>query len=333
MKKKMINSARVEGVLYQHNLELKLSGPNSKKPGTEFISGTIDIATNNALTNIVPVHFTYVVATTASGKSNATFETLKNIIDKKIGCYTDPDVVDKAARVRVDTSIGLNEFYSDRSGEEELVSVKRLEGGFVHVATSISENENQRNTFEVDIVIVGARDKEAVEDDSGNITSPAKVILDGRIFNFRNDMLPVTFSVVNEKAMEYFRNLEASPKNPVFTKIKGLIVSEQGVRYIKEESAFGEDSVKEIPTSNKDYVVTWAALDPYEFNLEETITFEDLKTMAQARENTLAELKQRRDDYKAAQANSNNALANTATAKPKTAATTPATPTDADYKF
>ena len=42
MKKRMINTTRIEGVLYQHSLELKVSGPNSKKPGTEFISGNID---------------------------------------------------------------------------------------------------------------------------------------------------------------------------------------------------------------------------------------------------------------------------------------------------
>ena len=318
MKKRLINGTRIEGVLYQHSLELKVSGPNSKKPGTEFISGAIEVATNNAMTNIVPVHFTYVTATTKQGKENATFTTLKNIIDKKIGCYTDPEVGDKAAKVRVDSTIGLNEFYSDRNGAEELVSVKRCEGGFVHVTTSINENENQRNTFEVDVVIVGARDRDAVEDDAGNVTSPAKVIIDGRIFNFRGDMLPVTFSVVNEKAMDYFRGLEASPKNPVFTKIKGQIISEQGVRLIREESAFGDDSVREVPTSNKDYVVTWAAVEPYEFGLEETITFDDLKAAAQARENTLAELKQRREEYKASQGNAIGA----ANAAPKAAATT-----------
>lgn len=303
MKAKLLNSARIEGILYQHNLELKVSGPNSKKPGTEFISGTIDIATNDKKTNIVPIHFTYVTAVTASGKENATFETLKNIINKKIGCYTDPDVGDNAAKIRVDSAIGLNEFYSDRSGAEELVSVKRNEGGFVHVVQSISENENQRSTFEADIVIVGVREKEAVEDDNGNVTSPAKAIIDGRIFDFRKSMLPVTFSAINPKAIDYFVGLEASPKNPVFTKVRGQIVSEQITRYIHEESAFGEDSVREVQSSNKDYVVTWAASEPYEFGLEETITFDDLKTAAQARENTLAELKQRRDEYKASQGN------------------------------
>ena len=33
MKARLLNSTRIEGVLYQHNLELKVSGPNSKKPG------------------------------------------------------------------------------------------------------------------------------------------------------------------------------------------------------------------------------------------------------------------------------------------------------------
>ena len=324
MKARLLNSTRIEGILYQHNLELKVSGPNSKKPGTEFISGTIDIATNDKKTNIVPVHFTYVTAVTASGKENATFTTLKNIIDGKIGCYTNPEVGDNAAKLRVDSAIGLNEFYSDRSGAEELVSVKRNEGGFVHVAQSISENENQRSTFEADVVIVGVREREAVEDDSGNVTSPAKAIIDGRIFNFRKEMLPVTFSAINPKAIDYFVGLEASPKNPVFTKVRGQIVSEQITRYIHEESAFGEDSVREVQSSNKDYVVTWAASEPYEFGLEETITFADLKTAAQARENTLAELKQRRDEYKASQG---NAIGNTSTRG------TMAAPRDEEYNF
>ncbi len=303
MKRKFVNATRIEGILYQHSLELKVSGPNSKKPGTEFIAGTIEIATNDKKTNIVPVHFTYVTALTSNGKENATFGTLKNIIDGKIGCYTDPNVGENAAKVRVDSAIGLNEFYSDRSGAEELVSVKRNEGGFVHITQSISENENQRSTFEADIVIVNVREKDPVEDSAGNQIAPAKAIIDGRIFNFRNEMLPVELSVINPKAIAYFTGLEASPKNPVFTKVKGQIVSEQITRYIREESAFGEDSVREVQSSNKDYVVTWAALDPYEFGLEETITFDDLRTAMQNRENMLAELKSRRDEWKASQGN------------------------------
>jgi len=307
MKAKLINNVRIEGLLYQHDLKLREAGPHSKNPGVKFISGTIEVATDNAITNIIPVHFTYVVPLTSKGTENATYNTLKGIIDGKFGCYTNPDVTTNAAKVRVDTAIGLNEFYSDRSGTEELISVKRCEGGFVHVVQSISENENQRNTFDVDIVIVGVKEKEAVENDSGEIISPEKAIIEGRIFNFRKDMLPVTFSAINPQAIDYFMGLGASLKEPVFTKIKGQIISQQGVRYIKEESAFGDCSVREVPTSNKDYVVTWAAPAPYEFDLEDTMTFEDLKAAAQARENTLAELKRRREEYKASQGSSSRA--------------------------
>ena len=34
--RKVVNRTHVEGYLYQHTLELKESGPNSKNPGTKF---------------------------------------------------------------------------------------------------------------------------------------------------------------------------------------------------------------------------------------------------------------------------------------------------------
>ena len=50
---KMKNETHIEGYLYEHNLEKKLSGPKSKNPGTEFISGSISIATDEACLNVV----------------------------------------------------------------------------------------------------------------------------------------------------------------------------------------------------------------------------------------------------------------------------------------
>ena len=52
MKATMINKSHIEGVLYEHALELRVSGPTSKNPGTEFIMGTVSIATDDACTNI-----------------------------------------------------------------------------------------------------------------------------------------------------------------------------------------------------------------------------------------------------------------------------------------
>lgn len=128
MSKKMKNEAHVEGYVYEHKLEMKESGPNSKNPGTEFISGTLSVATDDEMLNVVQVHFTYVTAVTAKGKANNTFNVLQSIIDNKIGSVMEHGK-ENAGKVRIDTAIGLNEWY-DKDGN--LVSVRRNEGGFVH---------------------------------------------------------------------------------------------------------------------------------------------------------------------------------------------------------
>jgi hypothetical protein len=292
--KKLINATHVEGLIYNHTLEEKVSGPNSKTPGTKFISGTIEVATDNELINIVPVHYTYVTATTSTGKDNPTYTTLANIINGTFKTIMS-DGADKATRIRIDSAIGLNEFYSDRNGTEELVSVKRNEGGFAHTNGNFTDDETLRNTFDVDIVITGVRHIDA---DSEKGTDE-KVILKGAIFDFRNSLLPVEFSVTNPAAMNYFEGLDASNKNPVFTRIRGRQVSETITRQITEEGAFGEPSVREVKSSRKDFVVTWAKAEPYDWDDESTITVSEFKKAIADREIALAALKQRNDEYKA----------------------------------
>lgn len=292
--KKMTNKTRVEGYLYQHTLELKESGPNSKNPGTQFISGNVDIATDNAMTNIVSVHYTYTTATTGSGKTNSTFNVLKDIIDGKL-CSVMGHGADKAAMISIDSAIGLNEFYSDRNGKEELVSAKRNEGGFAVVRTSVNEDETKRNTFDVDMIITGTRLVEA--DAEKNL--PEKMIIKGAIFDFRNSLLPVEFSVLNPNGISYFESLGASQSNPVFTRLQGRLVSEVVTRKVTEEGAWGEPIVKEYSSSRKDYVITWAAPEPYAWDDESTITATELKKAMADREVYLAGVKSRQDEYKA----------------------------------
>lgn len=298
--KKCINTTHVEGLLYEHKLEVKESGPNSKNPGTKFISGTIDIATDDAGINIVPVHFTYVTEKTSKGSTNATYTTLMNIIDKKFGTVM-ANGKDNAVKLRIDSALALNEFYTDRDGKEELVSAKRNEGGFVHVADSLAEDENTRNTFTCDILITGVTVKEA--DAEKNL--PEKAIIKGAIFDFRGSLLPVEFSAINPKAIAYFESLEASSKNPTFTKVWGRQVSETIVRTITEESAFGENSVREVKNTRKDFVITGASKDPYAWDDEGTITANELAEAIANRETYLATMKQRQDEYKASQAGGN----------------------------
>ena len=291
---KVRNKTRIDGRLYQHSLELKESGPNSKTPGTKFITGNVEIATDNDITNIVTVHYTYVTATTSTGKSNATFNVLKDIIDGKLGSVM-ANGADNAAVITIDSAIGLNEFFSDRNGKEELVSAKRNEGGFAVVKSAADEDETKRNTFDVDMIITGTRMIEA--DPEKDL--PEKMILRGAIFDFRNSLLPIELSVVNPRAISYFESLEITQRNPVFTRLQGRQVSEVVTREVVEESAFGDPVVKKFASTRKDWVVTWAASEPYAWDDESTITAAELTKAMSDRETYLATLKQRQDEYKA----------------------------------
>ena len=302
--KSMINRTHIEGLIYEHDLQMRESGPNSKNPGTQFIMGNVQIATDDAMTNIVPVHFTYVTATTSKGNPNATFTILSQIIDGTLGSVM-ANGADSAAKVRIDSAIGLNEFYSDRNGQEELVSVKRNEGGFVHTIAALVEDESSRNTFEADILITNVRTIDA--DEERNL--PEKAIIKGAIFDFRKALMPVEFSAINPNAISYFEGLGASSKEPVFTRVKGRQVSETITRKITEESAFGEASVREVTSNRKDWVINWAQSDPYVWDDESTITAAELTEAMSNREVYLAGIKQRQDEYKASKGQASAATA------------------------
>lgn len=292
---KIKNETHIEGYLYEHKLEMRESGPKSKNPGTKFIMGTVDIATDNNLTNIVSVHFSYVTATTAKGSPNATYTTLENIVNGKYGSVM-ANGKDSAVKLRIDSAIALNEFYSDRNGQEELVSVKRNEGGFVHVVTGdLTEDEKLRSTFKCDMVITNVIRVEANEDQG----TPEKVIVKGAIFDFRKALLPVEFVATNDKAMDYFEGLGATKNEPVFTCLWGRQISETITTTVTEESAFGEPSVREVKRSRKEYLITGASPDTHVWDDESTMTAEELKKAVAEREVYLAGVKARQDEYKA----------------------------------
>jgi hypothetical protein len=245
--------------------------------------------------NIVPVHFTYVTAMTAAGKPNATYTTLLNIVD---GAYKTCMGASKAeaVKLRIDSAIGLNEFYSDRSGKEELVSAKRNEGGFVHVVTDgLAEKETDRNIFKCDMLITNVRHVDADEDKG----LPEKCIVKGAIFDFRKSLMPVEFSAVHPNAINYFEGLDASGSNPILTQVWGRQVSETVVKTITEESAFGDALVREVKSSRKDWVITGARPEPYVWDDESTMTAAEVNEAMKARELTLAAMKTRQDEYKA----------------------------------
>ena len=307
--KNTINQVHLEGWLYQHQLTLKVTGENSKNPGTQYINGTIDIATDDNLTNIVTVHYTYVTAKTNLGSENRTFTTLQNIIKGTLGSVMEHGA-DKAAKLRVDTSIGLNEFYSNRTGSEELVSVKRNEGGFIHPTQNLANDEKMRNTFKCDILIYKVRRIEADEERN----RPEQAIVSGYIFDFRQAILPVDLTVINPAAIDYFEGLEASEKNPCFTQVSGSQISRVITMRKESQGAFGEPLVEESTSTQRDFLITWAAGEPYVWDDESSITAAEFQEKVQNRNLYLAGIKQRQDEYNASRSVNNVTATATAAA-------------------
>ena len=305
--RKAINTERIEGRIYQHNLTIKtVQNQTSANYGKEFISGNLEIAVDEAGLNVIPVHFTYVTEQTSSGKTNATFTNLKRIIDEdntwvKVG-------KDNALKVRIDTALALNDFYTQ---DGNLVSVKTNEGGFVSFVNGDLCPENERNTFAADMVItkvdrVEANPKKNINEDY--------VTVRGAIFNFRNDLLPVDFTVRHKDGMKYFEDLGASNAEPIYTKIWGKIMCMTSISEVKEDSAFGESSVRTYERKEKEWTITGTAKVTYDFGDEKVLTADELKKAMQNRETMLAETKARSDEYRASKAATTTPAATATTA-------------------
>ena len=223
--------------VYQHSLTVKtVQNQTSANYGKEFISGDLEVAVDEAGLNVIPVHFTYVTPTTSNGAENRTFTVLKKIIDGGKTWITNDK--DEALKVRVDTAIALNDFYTQ---DGTLVSVKKNEGGFVSVINGELSLENERNTFTVDMLITGVNRTE--KDEEKNINEDF-VTVRGAIFNFRNELLPVDFLVKNSDGMKYFEDLGVTGAEPIYTKVWGRINCGTILNEVKEDSAFGESAVR-----------------------------------------------------------------------------------------
>lgn len=299
--RKNINTEHIEGRIYQHDLAVKTVQNNaSANFGKEFISGTLDIATDEEGCNVLTVHFTYVTETTKNGGKNSTFVALQKIINEGKAWITDGK--DAATKVKVDTALALNDFYAQ---DDSLVSVKTNEGGFVTLVNELCD-VSERNTFQADMVITAVVKTEV--DEEKNIKEPF-VTLRGAIFNFRNDLLPIDFVVRNEAGMKYFENLEVTNASPVYTKVWGKITCNTSTIERTEESAFGEAAVKTYERKTKEWVVTGTAKLPYEFGDEQVLTVDELTKALQNREVYLADKKKANDEYKASRASTTPAVA------------------------
>lgn len=317
--RKMINNngknsvAGIWGYLYEvdtdpesfHALRVRETGPNSKHPGTTYIGGEIKIATDEACTNIITINYPYVAEFFPpkgdnKPRENSTFKILKKIIDGEIKTVMNSSK-EEAAKVKASPSVGVNEFFvENREGGNEptFISTKINNGGFLNIVQNLPEDEEMRAMFDVDFFIKGTRKIDADEEND----RPEKLVLSGAVFDYNGTLLPVEFSVVDSAAINYFENCEITSSNPLFTRVKGKQISNVVTTKREESGAFGEPIVRTFSNTRKDWIITWAAAEPYEFPGDD-LTAEDLTKAMQDRELYLAELKQRYEERQAAKKN------------------------------
>lgn len=325
MKKNWTNQVDIQGYVFdfgsdeRRGLHKAVTGPNSKNPGTEYIQGDINIATDEDATNVVTVHYAYVVPTfpAKDGKperDNPIYQTLANLLDT---AKTYKEFGKDAQKVRISAELEANEFYNR---DDELVTAKRIRGGFIHLM-SPTEPISKPAKFTLECVLVGCRDKEVEDGDD-------YVILSGFAFNFRNDLIPFDVDVTNEGGKNYFRGLDITKKNPVATKIWGNIISNIVKSEKTIENAFGEPTVETTERTIRSWSVTGASPETMEYGDDTVMTNKDMKKLITAREERLAEEKKRQEEYRASQ--NSGAFAATAAPKGKATKTAQADETDDD---
>lgn len=295
------NAVHVEGYIYDINLNMRTSGPDSSKPGTPFINGSIDVATDDDCLNVVRVSFAYMTEFYAkSGKENQTFKLLSKIAAdgksvKNVG-------IDKAMKVRVDGSIAVVDYLNR---ENKMTSFQEMQGSFVHEVTgALPADENSRNQFTADTILtnVGFNESETVYS------------LKGYVLDFRNSLIPVTFTLSNPRGQQAFEKLNIGPENPMVVNLWGNIInttiqSEASV----EEDDFDDWGVAKVETTTTT-LRTWqviGAKTSAAVPVEDKIDENHFHQMLAARKEYVATRKQRQEEYRA----SKNAPATTATSK------------------
>ena len=291
MRAKNINTAHIEGRVYQHSLALKtVQNQQSANFGKQFINGTIEIAVDEAGMEVIPVEYVYVTETTSKGGQNKTYAALLNIIQN--GKTVMADGMEAATKVSIDTATDLNDFVAQ---DGSMVSQQIFNGGFVEIVGNLKP-EGQRTSFKTDMVITNISHIDA---DAEKMIDADYTTVRGVIFNFRNAILPVEFVVKNPLGMGYFESLEVSNAAPLFTTVWGnLNFVPKAVQRV-EESAFGEAAVTTFKRKVKEWVITGANKLPHDFGDESVMTMDDLVKASQAREVYLADVKKKREEYMA----------------------------------
>lgn len=286
MKNSWVNEVFIEGYVFSiggnGQIYSGTTKPDSKRPNTDYMSGTINIAVDEDGINIIPVRFNFVTERWSTGTVNSAWKILKEI---KAGGKTWSEVGKEGAmRVRLSCSVGVNDFLG-RDGN--MVEAKSINCSFAHPADA--KFGAKRNDFKVDMVIAATALQEVENgDDYLNVR--------GYVFDHQKSAIPLTLSIHNADGIKYFEDQEISNANPMVTQLWGKIISTTRVIEKEVESAFGAPTIETTTQTLRAWEIEGCIPNPYPWNDESTITLDEFKECLQRREIQKAEAKKRQED-------------------------------------
>lgn len=256
--KKMINKTVIEGTLLEKELRSGVT-----KAGVPYVSGKLHIETEPG--NVITVDV-FEQQKTSKGLDNQKFGILNGVYTNGA---TKHDGATNPTKLRISSALDLND-WSDKDGQARSALINA--GGYINIVSSV----NPKAEFEVDIVI------KSVQPEIRNEIETGRAVVNGLIFNYRNNALPLRFIVENKKGVDFFSNLNPN----TFTRVWGVQVNNTVTNEKSEESAFGDSKVVKSSYTRKELVITGAQTIPYE---DDQLTAAELAAAVQARNVVVAE--------------------------------------------
>lgn len=294
------NEVHIEGYLYgtgtndRNKLAMKeVTSTTSPRYGQKYIGGTIQIAVDEAMTNVISVEFPFVTPVFSKSKNpSPTYEALARIIAAGEDALASKSGIEGCLKVSIDrSSLALNDYYDPRN--DTMVSIPITSGGFVNIINDLNPDVSKRHEFHADVLFTRVTPVEA--DEEKNILQPYDKLRGCVFTSFGTPkIMPYNFAVRSEGGMAYFENHDFTTDGPLYVEVWGEINNTVTYTTTTTETAFGGDVVTQVPHYSREWCVTRAKGVPYDFGEENVMTEADFMAMQQAREVELAEKKEQR---------------------------------------
>lgn len=301
----MLNNVTNECAINGYVYDFGRFGLNIKKDAEhgDKIYGSIIVLVDEPTDTTVEVHFFPQGKEYKSGKENATYLALKELMDNKNTIAAVGK--SKAAKVRCTCKLSTNIYYSAnkaKQNELELHEPLQVQGSFLH----IDDNAVPFVGFNVDALI---KSLTPINDANGEPSADYRVNIE--IFDdYRKIFRPLTMKISDPAGVAVFtRNVE---DQPYYTTIAGTIVNRTIQKATQSgEMEFGQATVISQPREVRDILITGAKTATKGFNMSD-------EEMVSVKNNRKVQLN---DALKRAEERANNkAATSTATSAAKSVA-------------